>query len=159
MSKKPFGEDDEDDEIRHKSGIKNISSGPSMFDNVPRKPNQKDFDEQVKEVTNRKSGHKEKAADLASKFKKMMLDKTLEQNKSIFAKEVEREVLSNMIGLAVEINNDPEEQEGMGSLIWITLLFSACLAQRDKINNCEYLISKLEKKIDSSRLDKSKNSE
>ncbi len=157
--KKPFGEDDDEEDVQRKSGLKNVSSGPSMFDNLPRKPNQEDFDQKVKEVVNRKSGHKEKAAELAAQFKKMMLDKTLDQNKSIFAKEVEREVLSNMIKLAVEINNDPEEQEGMGSLIWITLLFSSCLAQRDKINNCEYLISKLEKKIDSVGLDKTKNSE
>ena len=37
--------------------------------------NQEDFDQKVKEVVNRKGGHKEKAADLASQFKKMMLDK------------------------------------------------------------------------------------
>jgi len=162
MSKKPFGEDDDDDQLivnKPKFGLKQLSSEPSMFANMPPKPNQDSFEQKVKGVAEKTSTHKIKAAELATEFKKMMLDKTLEQNKSIFAKEVEREVLSKMVQLAVEINNDPDEQEGMGSLIWITLLFSSCLAQRDKINKCEYLISQLEKKIDSAGLDKPKNSE
>ena len=64
-----------------------------------------------------------------------------------------------MIHLAVDINNDPNEQEGMGSLTWITLLFSACLSQRDRLNKLEYLTEQLGKKIDSMQVDKPKVSE
>jgi hypothetical protein len=54
-----------------------------------------------------------------------------------------------MIKLAVEINTDPNEQEGMGSLMWIVLLLKTCVSQRDRINKLEYSVSQLEKKLES----------
>jgi hypothetical protein len=59
----------------------------------------------------------------------------------------------------MEINVDPIEKEGMGSLTWITLLFTTCLSQRDRLNKLEYSLSLLDKKIDSVGLDKKKTSE
>lgn len=70
------------------------------------------------------------------------------QNKSIFAAEVEKEVLSSIIKLASEINNDPNESEGMGSLSWIAQLFKTSLLQRDRLNKLEYSLIHLEKKIE-----------
>ncbi len=53
-----------------------------------------------------------------------------------------------MTALAVEINNDPHEQEGMGSMGWITLLLNVCLIQRDRLNKLEYEIAKLKQQCD-----------
>jgi len=144
----PFDEEEEKP-INPKIGLRNVSSQKSIFENIPKKPSPEDFDKKVKEIQDRNSGYKQRAAELAVAFKKMIEDKTLVQNRNIFANELEKETLTKMIQLAVEINNDPNEQEGMGSLGWITLLLKTVLSQRDKINNLEYRIFHLEKKIDS----------
>jgi hypothetical protein len=144
----PFDEEDEDQVSNQKTGLKNVSTQRSIFEQMKKKPTQEDFEKQVKAVEQKMASYKQRAAELAVQFKKIVEDKTLSQNKNIFNTELEREVLSKMIQLASEINNDPNEQEGMGSLSWITLLFKTVLSQRDRINNLEYSISQLDKKID-----------
>ena len=153
----PFDEDDNDQQVQSRKGLKNVSSQKSIFDSIPKKPTQQDLDMTVKKVQERASGYKAKAAELALQFNKSMNDKTLPQNKNILQQDVERDLLRQMIELAVDINNDPNEKEGMGSLSWITLLLRTCFSQRDKINHLEYAMSQLEKKFDV--LDKSKKSE
>jgi hypothetical protein len=163
MSKKPFEEDDDEDQLvaPPKVGLKKISSQKSIFESMPKKPTQEDLNDNVKQVQNRVASHTNKAADLVLQFKKAMEDKVLFENKSIFAHEFEKEILTNMVTLAIDINNDPNEKEGMGSLSWITLLLRNCFAQRDKINKLEYLISQQDKKIEEIilALDSKKNSE
>lgn len=147
----PFDEEDDDSNpsIQSKKvGLKNVSSQKSIFDNIPKKPTQEDLDNRVKKVQARASHYKAKAADLASQFNKAMADKTLQQNKNMFQQELEKDLLGQMIQLAIEINNDPNEKEGMGSLSWITLLLKTAFSQRDKINKIEYAVSQLEKKSD-----------
>jgi hypothetical protein len=146
----PFEEEDDDAQSSpQKVTLKKVSSQKSMFDGTPKKQSAEDFERKVHQIQERSSGYKAKAADLALQFSKMMNDKTIANNKNVFAQEVERDVLSKMIQLAVEINNDPYEQEGMGSLSWITLLFKTCLSQRDRINKLEYCLLSLDKKLDS----------
>lgn len=150
----PF--DDEDNEQpslqSQKVGLKNVSSQKSMFDAMPKKPSQEDLDVKVKQIQERASHYKAKAADLASQFNRTMADKTLPQNKNMFQKEIEKEILSQMVQLAIDINNDPGEKEGMGSLSWIVLLLKTCLSQRDKINQLEYQLAQVSGKIDPNHL-------
>lgn len=163
----PF--EDEYDELptkQQQSGLKKLSSQKSMFENVPKKPTQEEADKKAHAVHNRGSSYKIRAAELALQFNKAMSDKTLKIHKTIFSSEIEQELLTNMIGLAIEINADPMEQENMGSLSWITLLLRTCFAQRDKINYLEYAMSQIDKKIESAvssgisrTLDKPKPSE
>lgn len=147
----PFDED-EPIESPQKVTLKKVSSQKSIFDNMPKKPTQEEFSQKVASNQEKMATYKQKASELALQFKKIIEDKTLSQNKNIFALEVEKEVLSKMVQLAVDINNDPNEQEGMGSLTWITLLFKTVLSQRDRINNLEYNLSILEKKLEPSAL-------
>jgi len=147
----PFDEEDSDQQSvqSKKLGLKNVSSQKSIFESMPHKPTQEDLDNKVQEIQKKASQHKIKAADLAMQFNKSMADKTLPQNRNMFQQEVEKELLSQMVQLAVDINNDPNEKfEGMGSLSWITLLLKTCFSQRDKINLLEYKVSQLEKKTD-----------
>jgi len=155
----PFDEDDIDQPSTQsqKVGLKNVSSQKSIFDSMPKKPSPEEFSQQVKKIQETASHHKAKAADLAFQFNKAMADKTLPQNRNMFQQEMERDLLTQMIQLAIEINNDPNEKEGMGSLSWITLLLKTCLSQRDKINRLEYAVSQIEKKI--LALDSDKKSE
>ena len=149
----PFDEEEDDQESNPKKGLKKVSSQKSVFDGMPKKPTQVDLDSKVKNAQDRASGYKQKAAEYSSQFKKMMSEKTLLQNRSVFTSELEGEILGNMIKLAVEVNNDPHEQEGMGSLMWIVLLLKTFLMQRDRINQLEYIVSQLEKKLDPAVLD------
>lgn len=154
----PFDEEDSDQpEQSKKVTLKNVSSQKSIFDSMPKKPTPEEFDQKVKRVQERASHYKAKAADLATQFNKAMADKTLPQNKNMFQQELERDLLQQMVQLAIDINNDPNEKEGMGSLSWITLLLKTCFSQRDKINRLEYAVSQLEKK--STQVDTPKKSE
>jgi hypothetical protein len=146
----PFDEEDNDQPSvqSQKLGLKKVSTQKSIFDSVPKKPTQGDLDVTVKKIQERASTYKAKAAELALQFNKAMADKTLSQNRNMFQQEIEKELLKQMVELAVDINNDPNEKEGMGSLSWITLLLRTAFSQRDKINGLEYRLSQLEKKFD-----------
>ncbi len=145
---------DEDDpkEYVPKVGMKQVQGQKSMFDGKPKKPTQQEFQQQVQQTQEKMSGYKKRAADLFVQFSRAMSDKTLAQNRNVFNNESEKELLQNMIQLAIDVNNDPNEQEGMGSLTWITLLFKTCLSQRDRMNEMEYALGLLQKKLDSSAL-------
>lgn len=150
---KPFSEDE--DELPNKptkSGLKNVSSQKSIFDNVDKKPTQEDLNKKVKDDQNRISSHKVKASELNSQFYKIVADKTLPKNKNLFQQEMERDLMSKMIQLASDINNDADEGEGMGTLVILVPLMKTCLNQRDRLNNLEYAFSQLEKKLEPATL-------
>lgn len=135
------------------SNLKNVSSQKSMFEGQPRKPSQDQFEQRVRNVEEQKSEYQHTTAELGAAFHKMAADKTLPENKNIFAKDMEREVLVKMIRLAESINNDPnEEKDGTGSLSLIGLLLSTCLKQRDRINQLEYAIVQINRKFESPAL-------
>lgn len=143
----PFEEDPQPSTQAQKISLKSVSTQKSIFEQMQKKPSQEEFNKQVQNVQDRNLTYKTKVAELAIQFNKVMSDKTLKQNKNIFAIELEKELLSKMIQLAVDINIDPNEQEGMGSLGWITLLLKTCFFQRDKINQLEYDVNQLNLKI------------
>jgi hypothetical protein len=150
----PFDEEDDAPIVAPKVGLKNVSSQASIFDAIPKRPTQEDFTKKVNQVQERNSSHKTRAAELSAQFAQTLNDKTLKQNKNVFAKEVERELLTKMAQLAIEVNNDQNEHEGMGSLSWIVLLLKTCLNQRDKMNQLEFSVSQLEKKLDAGAISK-----
>lgn len=121
---------------------------PSMFDGKKRPPTQEEFQQKVQMSQETLAGYKKRAAELFIQFQRSMGDKTLTQNRNIFNIETEKEMLQNMLQLATEINNDPNEQEGMGSLTLITLLLKTCLAQRDRMNEMEFALLQIQKKLD-----------
>lgn len=142
----PFDENEEEVVPAKNAGLKKVSSQKSIFDNIPKKPSQDDFQKRVASSQERLTGYKLSVSQLTQQFLKLLNDKTLKQNKNLFDQDIEKEVIANMIQLAQEINNDPAEQEGMGSLSWITILLKVALSQRNRINDLEYRLSVLEKK-------------
>jgi hypothetical protein len=124
------------------------SQGKSMFDNRKKEPTQQEFQQKVQTSQETMAGYKKRAAELFVLFQRSMADKTLQQNRNIFNLETEKEMLQHILQLATEINNDPNEQEGMGSLTAITLLLKTCLTQRDRINELEFALSQLQRKVD-----------
>lgn len=154
----PFDEEESKPSAQsQKIGLKKVSSQQSVFDSMPKKPSQEDFQQQVQQMNDRESSFKTRAAQLVMDFNRAMADKTLAPNKNIFQKEMEVELLRNMVKLAQEINSNEREREGEGTLSWVTILLKQCFTQRDRINNLEYKLSGFEKKFQD--LDAQKKSE
>lgn len=151
-----FNDDDNYDPTRNNPRLKKVGAQKSMFDGKVKKPTQSEFEEQVNKTLENNTNHKMKVAEFAMQFRKIMADKTVPQNKNLFSKELEAEVLTKMIRFASEINNDPNEPEGEGSLGWIALLFTTCIVQRDRINLLEYKVSQISNKLDTMSIDKKK---
>jgi DNA repair ATPase RecN len=140
----PF-EDPKD--FKPKSSLKPIPGPKSMFDGKPKSPTPQQFEKTVQQVQEQMTEHKKRATELFMAFNKMILDKTLPQNRNILMLDAERETLQSMIRLAQDVNNDPNEAEGEGTLMWIVCLLKTCLSQRDRINELEYTLSLLQKSI------------
>jgi hypothetical protein len=142
-------EEDSGDIPSKKVSLKQVSSKKSMFDtNKEEKPSIENFEKRVDQIHKKISDYKSKAGELALAYKKIIFDKTLPQNKNVFIEETEKETLSKMIKLAIEINNDEDEQEGMGTLGWIALILKYFLHHRDRINSLEYLVVQLQRSND-----------
>lgn len=145
----PF--DEEEQEETHsptKDGLKKVSSQPSLFDKMPKKPTQADLDYKVQQVQERATGYKLKVSEFAIAFNNAVKDKTLRKNKNIIQRDMERELVDEMIKFAFQVNEDPNEQEGAGSVSLILLLLQANLFHRDRINELEYNQAQMQKKID-----------
>lgn len=124
----------------------------SMFDGKPRRQTPQEFQQKVQQTQERLVGYNKRAADLYVQFQRAMQDKTLAQNRNVFAIDTEREMLQELLKLAAEINEDPEEQDSGGSLTLVILLLKTALQQRDRINDLEYALVTLQKKVDSPAL-------
>lgn len=129
-----------------KTGLK-ITNEKSLLSSVPKQPTKEDFERKAAEVNQQLNAYSERAVDLALQFKKALEDKTLLQNKTPFALDAERELLSKLTQLGQDMNTDEYEKEGQGSLGLVILLFRSVLIQRDKINALEYALSKLEQEV------------
>lgn len=154
-------DDNNGNKPKQRVGLKLNNQG-SIFANVPKKPSQQDLEKNVQEAQSRSRDYKERAAELALIFKKMLDDRTILQNKNSFTVESEREVIGKLAQLGVDMNVDEFEQEGMGSLGLITLLFRSLLIQRDKINYLDYSINQIKieiKSMQATLVDKNQPSE
>lgn len=144
----PF--DDEDQKpspSKPRVGLK-LNNANSMFAKDEKKPSKVESEKSAREAVNRSQQYKERAAELVNQFVKILNDKTLENNKNIFSKDLEGEVINKFIQLAIDINLDEDEDDGMGSVGLINLLLKCLLMQRDKINNLDFVINQLKNKVD-----------
>lgn len=143
-----MGAFDDDDDDNKKSGLK-INNKKSIFSQLPKKPNPAEFQQQVKDSQEKVMGYELEASQLAAMFQKLLEDKTLPENKNSLALEAERELIGKIVEIAVKLNNDTNEQEGMGSVGTSILLFRAVMMQKDRINKLEYSLVQAEKEIKS----------
>jgi hypothetical protein len=124
---------------------------------MSKKPSQDDFNKQVNQLQDHTNSLKGRVTQLAIEYNRAMSDKTLPKNKNVFQVNMELDLLRGMVKVAQEINDEPNEGEGEGSLNWITLLLKTCLNQRDSINNLEYELVQIKNEL--AKLDSSKNNE
>jgi len=132
----PFDEDLEDI-----SKLKMVGKNErSMF---KQEPSSTSLEEKVKEIEKNKQKYRQEIAKLSLQLKKVLDDKTLQENKNVLSKSIESDTVKEIIDLAQKINSDQNEQEGMGSLLLCTILLKALLSSRDRQNKIEYDLSVL----------------
>lgn len=102
------------------------------------------FEEKAKEVFEKEQYYKSKIFELVTKFSTILKDKTLPENKTELVRQVEGEVISNLIELAQEMNSDDYTNDGEGSNALINLLFKVVVSYKDKLNSLEFRIRQLE---------------
>ena len=148
MSKQPF--ETENTPSKPKIEIKKPNA-QSIFDN-PNNPsnvkktnevNQKIFQEHASNVNNRLNSYNERAVDAVSSFMKLLDDQTLPQNKQSFASNLEQEVITKFQQLALDMEADNLQPNGMGSVGVITFLLKVALLQRDRMNKLEYQLQQM----------------
>jgi hypothetical protein len=105
------------------------------------------LDEKAKSAVERLDDFKSRSYELGSRFKGLMEDKTLGVNKTQIQRELEAEVLSKLVALSHDINNDEMQPEGAGSTALCQLIMKMMLVQRDTMNNLAYQVEKLQKTL------------
>jgi len=140
--------DDDDPPGKKSPGLK-INNKNSILSTLPKKANPQEFQQQVKETQEKIMTYEAEASQLAMMFQKLLEDKTLPDNRNLLSSESERDLISKIVDVAVSLNNDENEMEGMGSIGVSILLFRAALYHKDKINKLEYGLVQADKKIKS----------
>lgn len=135
----PFDDDADADEA-----YKNKKKLGAKLNNKPEAVVAPKFEEKAKEVFEKEQYYKSKIFELVTKFSNILKDKTLPENKTELVKQVEGEVVANLIELAQEMNSDDYTSDGEGSNALINLLFKVVVSYKDKLNSLEYRIKQLE---------------
>lgn len=133
---------------KKRPGLK-INNKNSILNTLPKKPNPQEFQQKVQETQDKIMAYEEEASQLAAMFQKLLEDRTLPDNKNLISQEADRDLIGKIVEVAVKLNNDENEMEGMGSVGTAILLFRAVLLHKDRINKLEYALLQAEKKIKS----------
>ena len=126
-----------------KKGVKLVNKMP------PPQHSAATFEQRATEHMGDKQARNKAVLLAAQQFMGLLKDRTLPTNKTTMAKEIEQQVTVDLTNSALAINQDETEVEGMGSIALINLLFKVSLAQRDRLNEIEYELLQLKKKLSS----------
>lgn len=132
-----------DDSRKKGKGLKFNNTGSSAP--LPKPDLNAALNEQAQRAKTKYDEYKQRTWELSTKFKTMIEDKLLADNKSVLSKDIETEVLGKLVGLASEMNEDDNQPEGIGSTALSFLIMKMLLIQRDMINSLLYKIDRLEK--------------
>jgi hypothetical protein len=108
---------------------------------------QEKFEEVAKETHERREQRKLRMYELGAKFIGMINDKTLFENKGPTERAAEKQVIGDLVVLAIEINNDQGEKEGIGSIGLITAMFNCLLKVRDVNNALGYELEQIRNRM------------
>jgi hypothetical protein len=125
----------------------------------PRENPANSLDEKARTAISRHEAYQKRAWELASRLKAAFQDKTLQNNKSPIAKDLEQEVLNSLTSLFSEMNVDEDQPEGIGGIGFTLLAMKMSLIQRDIINELSYKLELCEKNVSKLQSDLDKLSE
>jgi hypothetical protein len=141
----PFDDDDDRKPKARKTGLK-LNNATSAIPQ-PKVSNAAVFDQKASAAFEKIQGYKQRMWDLSAKFKSFVEDRILSVNKTVISKDLEGEVLQQLITVASEMNEDDTQPEGLGSTALCMLLMKMTLLQRDIINDLGYKVDKLERQL------------
>lgn len=127
-----------------KGGLK-INNDKSSV--LPKENYQEKFDATAKDAIDRNNSYLKQAGELTNRFKALFVDQTLPVNKTSLAKDIEREVVLNLVSLCKLINSDIDQPDAEGAMALNTIIISMMLQQRDQINQLSYSIDLLQKEL------------
>ena len=107
------------------------------------------FNDKIEDYQAREKFYVEKTIELTNQINAFIKDTTLKINKGPIQIEMEQAAIKNMVDLSRQINQDQTQEEGLGSAGINLLLLKIVLFQRDKINELDYKLSKLDKNLSS----------
>lgn len=136
--------DDYDDNLPSAKNQK-ITNENSIFKNFQ---GSKDISAEVNKIEQEKQKYKVEISKSIIKLKKVLEDKTLSENKSPLSHQIDSDVIRELASLADKINDDENEKQGMGTFLICTTLLKFMLIYRDRFNQLDYRLSKLESKVD-----------
>lgn len=106
------------------------------------------FQKQAEDVHEHLQQARVDAVQLGQEFMKFFNSKILPDNIGPIEKSFQQEIMKKLINFAIETNNDPyQEQDGMGSVGMITLLFNSLFKIKNKCNLLEYSYEQLASKV------------
>ena len=135
-----------DDKKGPKKGLK-INNDASIANVLPTTPSKKEFETEARKVNETLNSYNDRALKLAIDFRRIMNDTTLPQNRNVLSKELEREIITNLMQLAIDINTDQYEKDGMGSVGVEALIMNQLLTLRDRNNFLEFTLEQLTRKM------------
>ena len=104
-----------------------------------------EFENKIKNFIENDTSYNQKIMDLAIQLKSILQDKTLSSNKTQIVKNVETEIVNNLVVLSSKMNSDENRPESDGSNSLCHILMRMLLVQRDNNNELAYKVSELEK--------------
>ena len=138
-----FQDDVEEVKVKENQGLK-LSSERSRFSKQdPKGPSEEEFKKEVREYKQRDMDVKLRIADLTNKYKGILMDRTVDDNKSPIQKDLEASVVSELVQVGLQLDNDQDQPEGVGSIGLCNLLLQVNLLQRNTINKISYDVAVL----------------
>jgi hypothetical protein len=128
--------------------IRNKSSIQREQEEKEREEYKAKFEENADKTVQYHNEKSSKAIKIISVYLKMIEDKTLAKNRGSIANDVERENRQNIIQLAIDMNNDEnEEDNGKGSIVVLSAVTKILLMQRDRLNELEFEVEQLKREL------------
>jgi|ERR1700722_3275098 len=130
---------------KKKLGVKLNNKDSSI--EPPKVPTSIAFEKQANEAFAKIESYKQRMWELSGKYRAIIEDRMLAQNKTLVAKDLEKEVLDKLVAIASEMNDDSTQPESLGATALAMLLMKMNLVQRDIINELGFKVDKLEKAV------------
>jgi len=134
QQKIPFGQEYDIESAKSGKGVK-LKNKRTVTSN-------EEFEKKANEFIADKTERNQSVIAASKKVVDLSKEKTLVQNKTVMARDIEQQIITEFVQSGLAINQDPSEPEGYGSAAMIHILCKIIMTQRDRINNMEFELSK-----------------
>jgi len=109
---------------------------------------EKTFEQRAEQLINEQNSQLDAGLQIAKEFLDAVRSKVLPSNRGTLGDGHEKMLRDRFVALVTALNNDPNERfDGTGSSFALKVIMRVALLQRDRINELEYRLQELEKKV------------